>query len=324
MNSLNYATISPVKKHKEGSEHLNFLSNYKKEKKDSSSENSDEDDEDMELDADNENENENDISGKSKLIIPNMDQNDEDILDFYATIRETHNADNQWSDPEFPQEEKMLWKKGNEMPIHFEEYNFEFRHPADETEDLVFFSSEHSLNIEYEFKIKRGILSDKFFIGAVLMLFRRREQFLKNLVIDYENVNENIRAGFCGFTFFINGEWRNVTIDTKLPYHGDDDTSLSSASSAKTSIWLSLLEKAYSKIHYTYDVLNGISIKNTLVDLTGGISKKFMIKEKIDDNDKKMIFDEVRRCLNQKYLIGCMKFEPGEENVSIKWYNIYL
>jgi len=149
------------------------------------------------------------------------------------------------------------------------------------------------------------------------MLFRKKEEYLTNLVLDFENVDKNIRAGFCGFTFFVNGEWKNVTIDTRLPFHQTEDMSLSTANSNKNSIWLGLFAKAYAKLFKTYDVLNYGSIKNTLVELTGGISKKIEIREKLDEAGKKFIFEEIKRCLHQKYLIGCLKFDQNEEDVYI-------
>jgi hypothetical protein len=54
-----------------------------------------------------------------------------------------------------------------------------------------------------------------------------------------------------------------------------------------------------------------------LVDLTGGISKKISIKEKMDDSEKKGLFDEIKRCIAQKYLVGSMKFDLTLENVNI-------
>jgi hypothetical protein len=250
-----------------------------------------------------------------KINMQRYDQNDENILEFYKYLRKNYNSDHPWEDPEFPQEEKLLWKRGELQPSHFKDYEIEFKAPESDTEEIFFFWTDHSANIANEFKIKRGILNDKFFIGAVLMLFRRREEYFKNLVLDYENIQGNIKAGFCGFTFFINGEWRNVTVDTKLPWHQEDEIALSMANCNKTSFWLSLLEKAYAKIYKSYDVLNGVSIKNILVDLTGGVAKKFNInKEKLDDNGKKLIYEEIKRSLNHKYLIGCMKFEIGGDS----------
>lgn len=250
---------------------------------------------------------------------PNEDEGRfDDILDYYAYLRGIHNANNPWEDPEFPCDINLFGKDG-EYPERFQErdYAIEFVRLEDESDDNHFFSTERSTNIEYQFNLKRGIMNDKFFIGSVLMLFRKKEQFLTNLVLDYPNIQENLRAGFCGFSFFINGEWRNVTIDTNLPWYQADEMALSIATSNKTSFWLCLLQKAYSKIHKTYDVLNDVSVKNTLVDLTGGISKKITIKEKLDDSDKKYLFDEIRRCIQNKYLVGSMKFDLTVENVNL-------
>ena len=78
-----------------------------------------------------------------------------------------------------------------------------------------------------------------------------------------------------------------------------------------------MLAKAYAKLYKTYDVLNYTSVKNTLVELTGGISKKIEVKEKMDDNEKKIMFEEIKRCLSHKYLIGCMKYDESEEDVNL-------
>ena len=62
-----------------------------------------------------------------------------------------------------------------------------------------------SNNLDYEFKIKIRIVKDKYFLGAFLMLFRRREEFFTDLILEPQHLEENINAGFIGCTFFING-----------------------------------------------------------------------------------------------------------------------
>ncbi len=249
-----------------------------------------------------------------RINIPQFDQND-DIYDFYEYLRSEYLKTGQtWEDPEF-QDDISLFMKNNEIPDRLKQFNIEFERPDVENEDIHFFSAESSPNIKFEFKIKRGMMNDRFFLGAVLMLFRKKEEYFTNLVLDFAHIRENIKAGFCGFTFFINGEWKNVTVDTKLPWHQTDDMTLSIATSNKSSFWLCLFAKAYAKIHKSYDILNNVSLKNTLVDFTGGIAKKIQIKDKMEDVEKKNLFDEIRRCIAQKYLIGCMKFEETFEDV---------
>ena len=83
------------------------------------------------------------------------------------------------------------------------DYEIDFERPELNEESIEFFATEphttNEYNIEHEFKLHRGLLNDKFFIGAMLMLFKKKEEFFTNLVLDYEHVNENLEAGFCGF-----------------------------------------------------------------------------------------------------------------------------
>ncbi len=247
---------------------------------------------------------------------PGMDQSLEEVLEYYEYLRSRHSqTDSQWEDPDFPNNVNYLGANG-QVPERFKDSPIEFSRVDEVEDDAQFFFADKTGNIQFFFNIKRSHqIKDLFFLGAVLMLFRKKEEFMKNLVIDYKNVEDNIKAGFCGFTFFINGEWKHVTVDTFIPCHQPDETILTNTTSGKNSVWLCLLQKAYAKIHRTYEVLNDVSVKNTLVDLTGGISKKILIKPQSDDSEKKALFDEIRRCITQKYLIGSMKFDSSDEDV---------
>lgn len=265
-------------------------------------------------------------------------QSIEDIEEYFRDLRQkykqkekdgTFDSDKIFEDPEFPCD-RQLFERNGEMPKRMEGLDIEFERPSnlsDQTIDaqkIEFFATDSSHNINFQYKIKRGLFNDKFFIGCIMMLFKAKEEYLSNLVIDYENVNDNIKYGFCGFQFFINGEWKYVIIDTRLPTHQTDELVVSCAVSNKTTFWLSLLCKAYSKIYNSYDVLSNASIKNVLVDLTGGTSKKIEIpqapqiggigNQAITDSDKKYIFEELRRCIQQNYLIGCTKEEDVDED----------
>ena len=265
-------------------------------------------------------ENDDNVSNISDIHrLPLMDQNTEDIEKYYEYLRKQFAKSGnikQWEDPEFPDDPNLLLRPNADLDAIEKIKNIEFERPDEEQGDgLHFFEHSSSSNFNYEFMVHRGDLNDKFLVGTVLMLFKRREEFFLNLVVDYENVIENIKAGFCGFRFFINGEWVNVTIDTRLPWPNGDNMTLSSINSLKPNLWLSLFEKAYAKVNKSYDVLNNVSIKNVLVDLTGGVSKKIEIKDKMEDIEKKNLFEEMRRCVQQKYLMGCMKFDENEEDV---------
>jgi len=190
------------------------------------------------------------------------------IEEYYAELRKKYNANNQYKDPEFGDDKNFFGgEDAEDDERNMSDIGFD-RIVYDDDKINFFVYENSSNNLEYEFKIKRGIMKDRYFLGAFLMLFRRREEFFTDLILDPEHLKENINAGFIGFTFFINGEWINVTIDTTIPRHGDE-ISLSNTETAN-AYWMCLFEKAYAKIFKTYTVLEMKGIKDFLVDFTGG------------------------------------------------------
>ena len=237
------------------------------------------------------------------------------IEDYYAELRKIYNANNQYKDPEFGDDKNFF---GTDEPEDDERNvsDIGFDRIVYDDDKINFFAYENSSNnLDYEFKIKRGIMKDRFFLGAFLMLFRRREEFFTDLILDPQHIKENINAGFIGFTFFINGEWINVTIDTTIPRHGDE-ISLSNTETAN-AYWMCLFEKAYAKIFKTYTVLEMKGIKDFLVDFTGGWSKltEFSNNKEMgfDENKKKNLFEEIQKALEIKSLVGCMKYDETKE-----------
>ena len=240
----------------------------------------------------------------------------EDILNYYKKLRD-HYAETkeEYEDNDFPCDQSIFC---DEYENPNGDFDIEFERPDIPEDNIEFFAIEphntNEYNIEHEFKLRRGILNDKFFVGALLMLFQKSEEFFTNLVLDYEHVNDNLKAGFCGFQFFINGEWKEVTVDTKFPCHQKGEYSLTHSLNLKGPFWVSLFEKAYAKLFNSYRVLNNTLLKDFLVDFTGGWSKMIRIPKpaNIEDKTKKFYFDEITRCISQKYLIGVMKYEDSK------------
>ena len=237
------------------------------------------------------------------------------IYSYYQKLRDDFEKTGiLFEDKDFPCTQSIFCN-GRENPDG--EFEIEFERPAIEDDGICFFSVEphasSNYNIEHEFKICRGILNDKFFVGAVLMLFQKYNEYFTNLVLDFDHVNDNLKAGFCGFQFFIDGEWKSVTVDTRLPAHQRGEFSLSKVITPKSPFWISLFEKAYAKLFGSYSVLNDNLLKDFLVDFTGGWSKMIKInKDNLDEKSKKFYFDEIMRCIGQGYLIGCMKYDEDK------------
>ena len=242
------------------------------------------------------------------------------IEEYYAELRKTYNANNQYKDPEFGDDKNFFGSdEAEDDERNVSDIGFD-RIVYDDDKINFFVYENSSNNLEYEFKIKRGIMKDRYFLGAFLMLFRRREEFFTDLILDPQHIKENINAGFIGFTFFINGEWINVTIDTTIPRHGDE-ISLSNTETAN-AYWMCLFEKAYAKIFKTYTVLEMKGVKDFLVDFTGGWSKltEFTNNKEMgfDENKKKSLFEEIQKALEIKSLVGCMKYDESKEKEDLE------
>ena len=249
----------------EGGKELHLNNSNEEDSKKSDNENSAKDEE-SDLD-----ENENQSKSISGQQYQEKKQSDfASIEDYYEELRKIYSPDKQFEDQEFGEDRNLFQEDGEEDAS---EKDIEFERIQFDDEKINFFAIENSShNIDYEFKIKRGIMRDRFFLGAFIMLFRRKEEFFTNLILDPDHLKENIAAGFIGFTFFINGEWKNITIDTKIPKHQNDEISLSNTENPN-AYWMCLFEKAYSKIFKTYTVLEMFGVNDFLVDLTGGWAK---------------------------------------------------
>ena len=215
------------------------------------------------------------------------------IEEYYAELRKTYNANNQYKDPEFGDDKNFFGSdEAEDDERNVSDIGFD-RIVYDDDKINFFVYENSSNNLEYEFKIKRG---------------------------NPQHIKENINAGFIGFTFFINGEWINVTIDTTIPRHGDE-ISLSNTETAN-AYWMCLFEKAYAKIFKTYTVLEMKGVKDFLVDFTGGWSKltEFTNNKEMgfDENKKKSLFEEIQKALEIKSLVGCMKYDESKEKEDLE------
>ena len=66
-------------------------------------------------------------------------------------------------------------------------------------------------------------------------------------------VSKDEAYGFYQFKFFKNGQWRVVSIDDRLPVNGRKSRPFVFAhSQTDNEIWVPLIEKAYAKLHKSY------------------------------------------------------------------------
>ncbi len=90
------------------------------------------------------------------------------------------------------------------------------------------------------------------------------------------DVHTIMNYGVYSCCFYKNGGWQKVTCDTRLPcisMPSKDGTMrpIYSHTCNMNDMWVPLVEKAYAKLHGSYQALNGGNISEALADLTGGV-----------------------------------------------------
>ncbi|KAJ3504529.1 hypothetical protein NLJ89_g7890 [Agrocybe chaxingu] len=141
--------------------------------------------------------------------------------------------------------------------------------------------------------IEQGGLGDCWFLSALSNVATSPELIKKCCVARDEDV------GVYGFIFFRDGRWVNVVVDDqlfcKMPkfeelssgeralYHNDKNLYNKSAKATGKNLmyaksaeagetWVPLIEKAYAKLHGSYQALDGGFVSEAIEDLTGGVS----------------------------------------------------
>lgn len=70
--------------------------------------------------------------------------------------------------------------------------------------------------------------------------------------------------------------WRYVIIDSKIPCFEGSRSPIFAKSKQPNEFWVSLVEKAYAKLHGNYESLISGNIDEGLQDMTGFVSEKII------------------------------------------------
>ena len=163
-------------------------------------------------------------------------------------------------------------------------------------------------------EVIQGDLGDCWLLSAVSVVALYPE--LMQRVVVSKEVNP---AGIYHMRLFLNGSWTNVVVDDRIPCYLDQSleirTPLQSCrhlkvvnrpsqkamvklgkgtnamylpmpqycrSESGTVLWAMLIEKAYAKYMGCYEALEGGHVHNALVDLTGGFSQVYSLRDDVE------------------------------------------
>lgn len=151
------------------------------------------------------------------------------------------------------------------------------------------------------FDINQGELGDCWLLAAMSSLAMDKKMLCKVLPKD-QSFEENY-VGMFKFRFWQYGEWVDVVVDDYLPCINGKLVYMRSDS--KNEFWSPLFEKAYAKLHGSYQALKGGSTCEAMVDFTGGCSEIFDLTRTVPAD----LFTIMQKSYDKKSL-NCTSIAP--------------
>ncbi|XP_059488829.1 calpain-A-like [Neocloeon triangulifer] len=197
-----------------------------------------------------------------------------------------------YEDPDFPcTTESLFYSKAPPIP-------FKWLRPSQIVKDPRLFVEGYS-----RFDIKQGELTDCWLLAALANLTLHNSLFSQ--VVPEDQCFEKGYAGVFHFKFWQYGKWVEVIIDDRLPTF--DGKLVFLRSSQQNEFWSALLEKAYAKLHGSYEALKGGSTCEAMEDFTGGVTEWHEL-----DNVDMNFFKMLQSSFDRQSLLGA-SIEPGDE-----------
>lgn len=182
---------------------------------------------------------------------------------------------------------------------------------------------------QYEWQVKQGMLGDCWFLCACAAL-QKSKYLLAKVIPPGQPIwrDEKYRGCFtCRIWQF--GHWVEVTIDDRLPCLGGK--LCFSQCQTEDVFWLPLLEKAYAKVHGSYEQLWAGQVADALVDLTGGLAERWALKDPCRSTEKerasKVLEKEVLRKLmnlKEKCVMSCSVFSSRQGTSDLGEFHAFI
>ncbi|XP_012232198.1 calpain-B-like isoform X4 [Linepithema humile] len=211
------------------------------------------------------------------------------VQDFNTLRRECLATGRLFEDPEFPADDSSLYY--SRRPDRY----IEWKRPMEIADDPQLFVEGFS-----RFDVQQGELGDCWLLAAVANLTMHSNLFFQ-VVPEDQSFEENY-AGIFHFRFWQYGRWVDVVIDDRLPTCRGELVYLHSAEN--NEFWSALLEKAYAKLHGSYEALKGGTTCEAMEDFTGGVTEMYQM-----DQTPPNLFNILLKAFERNSLLGC-SIEP--------------
>ncbi|KAL3518927.1 hypothetical protein ACH5RR_021516 [Cinchona calisaya] len=157
----------------------------------------------------------------------------------------------------------------------------------------------------------QGRLGDCWFLSAVAVL--AEVSHVSKVIITPEYNDEGIYT----VRFCIQGEWVPVVVDDWIPCESPGKPAFAT-SKKLNELWVSILEKAYAKLHGSYEALEGGLVQDALVDLTGGAGEEIDMRsaEAQIDLASGRLWSQLLRFKQEGFLLGAGSPSGSDVHVS--------
>ncbi|XP_078428400.1 calpain-type cysteine protease family [Wolffia australiana] len=157
----------------------------------------------------------------------------------------------------------------------------------------------------------QGRLGDCWFLSAVAVLTESSR--ISEIIITPEFNAEGVYT----VRFCIQGEWVPVIVDDWIPCETPSKPAFAT-SRKRDELWVSILEKAYAKLHGSYEALEGGLVQDALVDLTGGAGEEIDLRsgEAQIDLASGRLWSQLLRFKQEGFLLGAGSPSGSDVHVS--------
>ena len=160
----------------------------------------------------------------------------------------------------------------------------------------------------------QGLLGNCWFIGALATIIASPE--VVNLIMPQPWPTSLVGCSLFRFRFWKWGKWIEVVVDDRLPFVADGmgrmvyPPKLAFSKCQSTEyFWVSLLEKAFAKLHGSYAALDAGTASDAMIDLTGGLVDVIALQQVLNVGDsgnfQDSLWNQLKNASSERFFINC-------------------